>query len=73
MGSMVGTLLIAQEGRFQLLDCDGVGHLFLLGYGAAVECDQLPALLHRPVRVRYRQAAKNIVGRTAIGIELLEG
>jgi hypothetical protein len=72
MGFMVGTLLIAQEGRFQLLDRDGVGHLFLLGYGSAVEADQLPLLLHRPVRVFYRQAARNIVGRTAVSIELLE-
>lgn len=73
MGSMVGTLLIAQEGRFQLLDRDGVGHMFLLGYDSAVEPDQLPALLHRPVCVRYRQAARDIVGRTAVSIELLEG
>jgi hypothetical protein len=74
MQSMVGTLVIAQEGRFQLLDLDGVGHLFLLHYGSAVEPDQLPSLLHRPIRVFYRQtAAKNIIGRTAVSIDLLEG
>jgi hypothetical protein len=72
MQSIAGTLLIAQEERFQLLDRDGVGHFFLLGHGSAIEPDQLSALLHRPVRVSYRQAPKNIIGRTAVSIDLLE-
>ena len=72
MQSMVGTVVIAQEERFQLLDRDGVGHLFLLCHGSAVEPDQLPALLHRPVRVFYRDGANSIIGRTAIRIDLLD-
>ena len=72
MQSIVGTLVVAQEGRFQLLDREGVGHLFLLHYGSNVEPDQLPSLLQRQVRVTYRQA-KNIIGRTAVSIDLLEG
>jgi hypothetical protein len=72
MQSMVGTLVIAQEERFQLLDRHGVGHFFVLHYGSAVEPDQLSDLLHRQVRVSYRQAAKNIIGHTAVSIDLLE-
>jgi len=73
MRSMLGTLVIAQEERFQLLDYDGVGHLFLLHYSSAVEPDQLPTLLHRPVRVFYRPAtAKSIIGHAAVSIDLLD-
>lgn len=73
MRSIVGTLVIAQEERFQLLDRDGIGHHFLLHYGSAVEVDQLPPLLHRQVRVCYRPAeAAHIVGHVAISIDLLE-
>jgi hypothetical protein len=73
MQSIVGTMVIAQEGRFQLLDRDGVGHLFLLHYGSAVEPDQLPPLLHRRVRVSYRPAVTaHIIGHAAVHIDLLE-
>jgi hypothetical protein len=73
MQSIVGTMIIAQEGRFQLLDRDGVGHQFLLHYGSAVEPDQLPPLLHRRVRVSYQPAeATHTIGHTAIHIDLLE-
>jgi hypothetical protein len=73
MQSMVGTVVIAQEQRFQLLDRVGVGHLFLLHYDSAVEPDQLQSLLHRPVRVFYRDTANSIIGRTVHRIDLLEG
>jgi|tagenome__1003787_1003787.scaffolds.fasta_scaffold20804071_1 hypothetical protein len=73
MQSIVGTMVIAQEGRFQLLDRDGVGHQFLLHYGSAVEADQLPPLLHRQVRVCYRPAkGADIIGHIAVQIDLLE-
>ena len=73
MQSIVGTLVIAQEERFQLLDRDGVGHQFLLHYGSPVEPDQLPPLLHRQVRVSYRPAeAAHFIGYTAVHIDLLE-
>ena len=72
MQSIVGTMVIAQEGRFQLLDRDGVGHQFLLHYSSAVEPDQLTSLLHRRVRVTYRPTeAVHIIGRTAVHIDLL--
>jgi hypothetical protein len=74
MRSIVGTMVIAQEGRFQLLDRDGVGHQFLLHSGAAVEAEQLPPLLHRQVRVCYRPAkGADIIGHLAVHIDLLEG
>ncbi len=71
MQSIVGTVVIAQEGRFQLLDRDGVGHHFVLHHGSAVEPDQLPSLLHRRVRVSYREA-EHIIGHAAVHIDLLE-
>jgi hypothetical protein len=49
---MEGVVTIVQEGRFQLLDDQGVSHLFLLDSKAAAEPDQLPPLQHRQTRVR---------------------
>lgn len=73
MQSIVGTLVIAQEERFQLLDRDGVGHQFLLHYSSAVEPDQLPPLLHRRVQVSYRPAeAAHVIGHAAAHIDLLD-
>jgi hypothetical protein len=73
MQSIVGTMVIVQEERFQLLDREGVGHQFLLHYGSAMEPDQLPPLLHRRVRVSYRPAeAADLLGHTAVHIDLLE-
>jgi hypothetical protein len=73
MQSIVGTILIAQEGRFQLLDREGVGHQFLLHHRSGVEPDQLPQLLHRRVRVAYRPAEEeHIIGHAVVHIELLE-
>jgi len=73
MQSIVGVMVIAQEGRFQLLDRDGVGHQFLLHYGSTVDADQMPPLLHRRMRVSYRPAeVANIIGHIAVHIYLLE-
>ena len=72
MQSIVGRLIIAQEGRFQLLDRDGVGHQFLLHHRSAAEPDQLPPLLHRRVRVTCRSEATSIIGHAGMRIDLLE-
>jgi hypothetical protein len=73
MQSIVGTMIIAQEERFQLLDRDGVGHQFLLHYRSPVEADELSPLLHRRVRVSYRPAEEaDIIGHIAVHIDLLE-
>jgi hypothetical protein len=74
MRSIVGTVIIVQEERFQLLDRHGIGHQFLLRYDSSVEPDQLPSLLHRQVRVSYRPTeAAHIIGHTAMHIYLQEG
>lgn len=73
MQFMVGTLVIVQENRFQLLDNNGVGHLFLLHHRSSVDYDQLLPLLHRQVRVSYRPAAPaQIIANAALRIDLLE-
>ncbi len=69
--TMSGIVTIVQEGRFQMIDDDGVYHLFLLSSRAAAETAQLTALQHRQarVRVRYKPAA-NLIGNTAMAISL---
>jgi hypothetical protein len=71
--TMTGLITIVQEGRFQMLDDDGVSHLFILGHSAAAEPGQLVALLERQarVRVRYRKAA-NLIGGIVNAIYLDE-
>ena len=43
MQSMTGLVTIVQEGRFQLLDDDGVSHHFLLKWSAAPDPSSSPA------------------------------
>ncbi len=71
--SMDGTVVIVQEGRFQLLDLAGAGHMFILGPGAAAETEQLGPLQARQARVRvtYTQA-QNAIGLVAEQIVMLE-
>lgn len=70
---MVGTVLLAQEGRFQLRDEAGASHLFLLGHAAFAEPDQLPALARSQskVRVSYKEPA-DIVALVAKRIDILD-
>ena len=70
MHSMDGVVTIVQEGRFQLLDDQGVSHHFLLHYGAAIEPEQLPPLLSRRVRISF-VSAPDIIGHAAKRIVLL--
>ena len=69
---MVGTVLLVQEGRFQLRDEGGASHLFLLGHSAFAETDQLPALARSQskVRVSYKEP-ENIVALIARRIDVL--
>jgi hypothetical protein len=71
--SMIGTVTIVQEGRFQMTDEAGVSHLFLLSPSAAAETDQLAALqrCQAKVRVLYRPT-KNLIGHTATRIDLAD-
>ena len=51
MPAMTGTVLIAQEGRLQVLDDHGAGHLFILSPHAAAETQQLHPLQAAQARV----------------------
>ena len=57
MQSIEGTVIFAQESRFQLLDRSGVGHHFVLSHAAAVDPEQLPALQRDQARVRVALSA----------------
>jgi hypothetical protein len=71
MRSMEGLVTIVQEGRFQLLDPNGVAHLFLLAHDAPLEPEQLPGLLQRRVRVSYSDP-RGVIGHLANRIEALD-
>jgi hypothetical protein len=71
MLSMTGLVTIVQEGRFQLLDDDGVSHHFLLKSSAAPDPEQLSGLLNQRVCVFYTSPS-NLIGHAALEI-LLEG
>ena len=68
---MEGVVTIVQEGRFQLTDDDGVGHLFILGHLCGAETGQLPALQRQQSRVRISyKPAPNLIGNIARAIEV---
>ncbi len=71
MPSLTGRVTIVQEGRFQLVDDGGAGHLFILSPHAALETTQLRPLAKRQARVTvtYRDVAL-VVGMLAERIEL---
>jgi hypothetical protein len=73
MESIEGIVTIAQEGRFQLVDRDGVSHMFVLWHSASPESEQLPPLQRDQARVRvdYTQA-HNIIGLLAYSITRLD-
>ncbi len=68
-----GMVTIVQESRFQLIDDDGVAHLFLLSRHAAAEPADLAPLQHRQTRIRvhYRKA-RNLIGQMASSIGVLD-
>ena len=71
MPSLTGRVAIVQEGRFQLVDDGGAGHLFILSPHAAMETSQLKPLAKTQARitVTYRDVAL-VVGMLAERIEL---
>ena len=71
--TMVGTVLLVQEGRFQLRDEQGAAHLFILGHASFAETDQLPALARSQskVRVSYKEA-ENVVALIAKRIDVFD-
>ncbi|MBV8455936.1 MAG: hypothetical protein JO122_04910 [Acetobacteraceae bacterium] len=73
MESVEGIVTIVQEGRFQLLDRNGVSHMFVLYHSAPPEPEQLSCLQHDQARVRvdYTQA-HDIIGLLAYSITRLD-
>ena len=73
MQSIQGIVTIVQEGRFQLVDENGVGHQFLLSHRASLEPEQLPGLQRDQslVRVWYKHAP-DLIGHVAARIDLLD-
>ncbi len=68
---MEGVVTIVQEGRFQLTDDHGVGHLFILGHLCGTETGQLPALQRQQSRIRVRyKPAPNLIGNVASTIQV---
>ena len=73
MPKMTGTVIVAQEGRLQLIDDQGVGHLFILSPAAAAEPQQLYALQERQARVLITYSnPQRVIGLLASKIELLD-
>lgn len=73
MQSMDGIVTIVQEGRFQLVDPDGVSHQFELSYRAPLEPEQLPPLQRDQARVRVKyEAGENVIGFVARSVARLD-
>lgn len=73
MDTMVGTVIYAQESRFQLVDRDGIAHLFILSPSAAAEPEQLPALQRDQARVRVGYVpAEDLLAHKALRIDRLD-
>jgi hypothetical protein len=66
---MLGVVTIVQEGRFQLLDRDGVSHHFVLRHNAEADPEQLPSLLNRRVQVCYADCGE-VIGHAALRLLL---
>ncbi|ACA20115.1 hypothetical protein M446_5828 [Methylobacterium sp. 4-46] len=70
MPSMRGVVTIAQETRFQLVDDEGIAHLFVLGPMAGAEPDDLARLQAEQARVRVRYArTRNLIAHRAERLE----
>ena len=71
MPKLTGRVAIVQESRFQVIDDEGAGHLFILSPHAALETAQLKPLARDQTRVTvtYEDAAL-VIGRLAKKIEL---
>lgn len=69
MASLIGAVLIAQEGRLQLLGDDGAAHLFLLSPSAAADSSQMAGLAARQARVEITyEAAPHMIALRALKI-----
>lgn len=71
MQSIAGVVTIVQEGRFQLLDANGVSHQFILHHSAAADPEQLPGLVNRHVCVSYTDPG-GVIGHVATRLMIEE-
>ena len=71
MRTMDGFVTLVQESRFQLVDDQGIGHLFVLSHSASAEPAQLGPLQRRQahVRVSYK-SAPDLIANIAHAIAL---
>ncbi|MBV9825489.1 MAG: hypothetical protein JO001_07435 [Alphaproteobacteria bacterium] len=71
MPTMRGTITIAQESRFQMVEHHGATHLFTLAPNASSEPAQIAALAARQarVRVKYRRG-DNVLANVAERIDI---
>ena len=73
MPEIEGTVVLVQEGRLQVVDDRGAGHLFILSHSNGAEPQQLYPLQARQARVRITYAEpKHVIGLLARKIELLD-
>ncbi len=69
-----GVITLVQERRFQLVDDDGVSHLFVIAADAPFEATQLEpcARSARRVQVAYRDA-HGLIARLATSVSMATG
>lgn len=72
MKEIIGTVVVVQEGRMQVMSPEGDGHLLILGAAAAAETGQLRELQRGQARVRVTcSEIPNLVALKAEAIEIL--
>jgi hypothetical protein len=66
-----GKLSLVQEQRFQLIDENGVAHLFIVAPGVSLKPSDLRTILHlqQRVRVKYEESPP-LIAHVATSIEL---
>ncbi len=73
LSTIEGMVIFAQESRFQLLDCRGVGHLFVLSHTCAADPEQLPLMQRDQARVRVRyRPVEGLLACAAMRIDRLD-
>ena len=73
MPEIEGTVVLVQEGRLQLIDDQGAGHLFILSHSSGAEPQQLYPLQARQARVRVTYSRpRHVIGLLARTIELVD-
>ncbi|MGY2049819.1 hypothetical protein [Methylobacterium sp. JK268] len=70
MPSMQGVVIIAQESRFQLVDEEGIAHLFVLSPTMRAEPDDLARLQAEQARVRVSyDRTRNLIAHRALRLD----